>query len=410
MTLCAHCVIAPADRAWRRLGAADRRLFTRLTSRPAPRLDAAMYPLSSRRITGSSGSQAQRSSRLTDGAVGAPRCAGCSHWWLTSALSNAMLKPIFRRARPTLIRASKLDRIARVPGSTSFPSGHAASAFAFAAAAGMEAPMAIAPLGALASAVAYSRVRTRVHYPGDVIAGAAIGVTVAFATRKIWSVPPNQPAQAPPSRATADACRGHRRPRRRGRRQPRRRLVRRTSGRRVACATSGRAADPDDRRHRSGRRLGICEERRRRGNRRRGRLDQCRGRKGAGNAASSRGVSRRDTEPLRPRHRTRRCADDDSCDSRWGARGGRCRHHRRKAVLEHGELRKLRRPRRCARTVGAETRQVGGPRRCGHTLGATRPADRGRDRRPGTQRLDDLHRQLRVPTPGPGTRVARTAR
>jgi undecaprenyl-diphosphatase len=40
-------------------------------------------------------------------------------------------------------------------------------------------PGAAIPLRALAVAVAYSRVHTGVHYPGDAIAGALTGVTVA---------------------------------------------------------------------------------------------------------------------------------------------------------------------------------------------------------------------------------------
>jgi membrane protein DedA with SNARE-associated domain len=48
----------------------------------------------------------------------------------------------------------------------------------------------------LATAVAFSRVRTRVHYPGDVIAGAAVGATSAIATRNVWGVAPREPAQA----------------------------------------------------------------------------------------------------------------------------------------------------------------------------------------------------------------------
>jgi len=180
----------------RGLGAAARRLFTRLTSRPAPALDIVMYPLSRAADHGLLWFGCAAALAL-DGRPGRRAALrGVLALGFTSALSNAVLKPVFRRARPTLIRASKLDRVARVPGSTSFPSGHAASAFAFAAAAGMEAPIALVPLGALASAVAYSRVRTRVHYPGDVVAGAAIGIAIAFATRKVWSVAPHEPAQA----------------------------------------------------------------------------------------------------------------------------------------------------------------------------------------------------------------------
>jgi undecaprenyl-diphosphatase len=63
----------------------------------------------------------------------------------------------------------------RMPESPSFPSGHSASAFAFAVASSSAMPALAAPLRLLAASVAYSRVHTGVHYPGDVIAGALIG-------------------------------------------------------------------------------------------------------------------------------------------------------------------------------------------------------------------------------------------
>jgi membrane-associated phospholipid phosphatase len=62
-----------------------------------------------------------------------------------------------------------------MPASTSFPSGHAASGFAFAHAVGRHLPVLAAPLRLLASGVAYSRVHTGVHYPGDVVAGSILG-------------------------------------------------------------------------------------------------------------------------------------------------------------------------------------------------------------------------------------------
>lgn len=59
-----------------------------------------------------------------------------------------------------------------MPASAAFPSGHTAAAVAFATAVGAVLPAAAVPLGTLAGAVAYARVRTGVHYPGDVAAGA----------------------------------------------------------------------------------------------------------------------------------------------------------------------------------------------------------------------------------------------
>jgi undecaprenyl-diphosphatase len=43
-------------------------------------------------------------------------------------------------------------------------------------------PVLGAPLRALAAAVAYSRVHTGVHYPGDVIVGSVVGATIGEAT------------------------------------------------------------------------------------------------------------------------------------------------------------------------------------------------------------------------------------
>jgi undecaprenyl-diphosphatase len=68
-----------------------------------------------------------------------------------------------------------------MPRSTSFPSGHAASASAFGTVA-TASPEAGLPLSAAAALVAYSRVHTGVHYPLDVIAGSLTGATLAQLT------------------------------------------------------------------------------------------------------------------------------------------------------------------------------------------------------------------------------------
>lgn len=93
-----------------------------------------------------------------------------------SAVTNLLAKPALRRRRPDRAGARVPGtRKVLMPASRSFPSGHAASASAFATVVGSEMPSAAVPLRLLASAVAYSRVHTGVHYPGDVLAGALLG-------------------------------------------------------------------------------------------------------------------------------------------------------------------------------------------------------------------------------------------
>jgi undecaprenyl-diphosphatase len=71
-----------------------------------------------------------------------------------------------------------------MPTSKSFPSGHSASAFAFASAVGSALPPLSLPLHLVAAAVAYSRVHTGVHYPGDTVAGALLGTATAAVVRQ----------------------------------------------------------------------------------------------------------------------------------------------------------------------------------------------------------------------------------
>lgn len=100
---------------------------------------------------------------------------------LTSTLVNLPLKYLARRERPR-VRRSDRPLLVSVPGSFSFPSGHSASAFAFATAVSLEEPRLAPAIVPLAAAVAYSRIHLRVHYPLDVIAGAAIGAGIGTAS------------------------------------------------------------------------------------------------------------------------------------------------------------------------------------------------------------------------------------
>jgi membrane-associated phospholipid phosphatase len=102
---------------------------------------------------------------------------------IASAFANLVAKPLTTRRRPERREAEELARRhVQMPRSSSFPSGHAASAFAFATGAAAAQPMLSAPLRALATLVGYSRVHTGVHYPADVLAGAFIGVSAAELT------------------------------------------------------------------------------------------------------------------------------------------------------------------------------------------------------------------------------------
>ncbi|MFB9487419.1 bifunctional phosphatase PAP2/diacylglycerol kinase family protein, partial [Nonomuraea dietziae] len=120
---------------------------------------------------------------------------------LASPLVNLAGKQAFARKRP-VADSLPMTRLLRMPLSASFPSGHSASAAAFATAVALEAPAVVAaPVALLAGAVCFSRVYTGVHYPGDVLAGVAIGVATGLLTRRIWP----EAGEAGRARASATA-------------------------------------------------------------------------------------------------------------------------------------------------------------------------------------------------------------
>jgi membrane-associated phospholipid phosphatase len=162
----------------------DLAVYRAVAATPTPALDAAMSRVSH---------TADKSRLWICGAavlaiVGGPsgrRAAlqGLASVAVTSAVVNLGVKRLGGRGRPDREGAGvPVDRHVRMPTSLSFPSGHSASAFAFATGVGNQLPPIAVPLHGLAAVVAYSRVHTGVHYPGDVVVGSLIGTALAQLT------------------------------------------------------------------------------------------------------------------------------------------------------------------------------------------------------------------------------------
>lgn len=166
-------------RARRRLAAVDSSLLRRAVTARTPRADVVMH----------AASRAANKSRLwlaisavlaSAGGMRGRRAAthGVTAIALTSSVVNGPLKLIMRRGRPGELLHGQ-PALVPMPGSFSFPSGHSASAFAFATSVAREWPAVGVPLLGVAGSVAYSRVHNGVHYPSDVVVGAGLGVAAA---------------------------------------------------------------------------------------------------------------------------------------------------------------------------------------------------------------------------------------
>ena len=181
----------------------DVAVYAAIARTPTPAFDRAMSRLSRAADHSKLSLAAAGALALAGGPTGRRAAAsGLASLALTSAVVNGPMKLCARRVRPDRVaEAVPVARHVRMPVTRSFPSGHAAAAFAFATGVGEVVPAAAIPLRALAAVVAYSRVHTGVHYPGDVIAGALTGTTVAeVASRALarrWpSAEAPRPAQA----------------------------------------------------------------------------------------------------------------------------------------------------------------------------------------------------------------------
>jgi undecaprenyl-diphosphatase len=103
---------------------------------------------------------------------------------VTADLITMAIKRVVDRPRP-FIRYADPKVLVPIPHDPSFPSGHAATSFAAATMLSFAFPGFAPVLLILAAAVAYSRVYVGVHYPLDVIGGAAVGALVAIALRAL---------------------------------------------------------------------------------------------------------------------------------------------------------------------------------------------------------------------------------
>jgi undecaprenyl-diphosphatase len=100
-----------------------------------------------------------------------------------SVVVNGGIKSLFRRVRPEVPLVHPLPL--RIPLTSSFPSGHASSAF-FSASMLSDGDPALAPLYyGLAAAVAASRVYVKIHHASDVVGGVVVGAALGRLGRRL---------------------------------------------------------------------------------------------------------------------------------------------------------------------------------------------------------------------------------
>ncbi len=101
----------------------------------------------------------------------------------SGAIDNMVIKTVVDRARPYLA-VPGIQNLITVHGS-SFPSGHAGSAFAAAGVMWQTLPRLYGAAAlVLAALIGLSRVYLGVHYPSDVLGGMLIGLTIAWSI--VW--------------------------------------------------------------------------------------------------------------------------------------------------------------------------------------------------------------------------------
>ena len=151
----------------RRLGRVDRAAYRTVSEMSTPWLDTPLRLVSDF----ANFSKPWLTTAAVLAFVGGPRgrraaASGVAAIAVTSFVVNQPMKLLGDRRRPDRQQVGvPEDRWVQMPESTSFPSGHSASA--------------------AASVVAFSRVYTGVHYPGDVLVGVAVGALLGRTTSKL---------------------------------------------------------------------------------------------------------------------------------------------------------------------------------------------------------------------------------